>query len=276
MEPEVASRTSGEAPANIPVVGIANAVVAFDRRFVEKAAFCLRHVLDEAWTPEVEELEMGRSLPKWDDLPKDAGFKIVRVGGAGSQRRVNASEKQEQCRSYAKYLQWAEVACGVSQQEFEQHLRTAAALGRHSRGVTGLPAWLRRKDLTICAHAVLLCRVAGLRKVATGELPSELEGEAFAANAELERLMALGEPEIQAEQDAVRHGLRGQQGFNFSKSSYDSGAWAVGLFRVWLHAHGAKWMRKSAEWRDLTRAVPTCDLEAPICASRCAREEEQH
>ncbi len=258
----------GDHLARTPVVKIASAVLAHDAAFLHRATLCLAQILDQRWTPEVVELSEGCSLPEWVDLPQDGGFIIARVGARNRCGRVTESNKLEQVRAYAKHLPWAEAACGLSQEEFRQCLTSAAAVQQISRGTDGIPTWMRRIKITVREHAALLCRIAGLRKAAAAEVAAEL-GAAFAANAvtELERIMALAAAEVQLECEAVHWTLQGQQGFDLrlrgSSKNYNSGAWVLGLFRVWLRGEGAALMGMRGAWRDLTRVVPTCEVDAP-------------
>ena len=146
-----------------------------------------------------------------------------------------------------------------------------ASVSRSKRCRDGLPAWLQRKNLTQCEHAVLLCRLAGLRKAATIDAPAEMGGSAFdaAAAQELERLVALSSAEVTAACSGVRRELQAEQSFALLTSGkrpphfYASGAWLPGLWRVWLHEQGARLMGVGARWRDMLRADAACDTDVP-------------
>ena len=79
-----------------------------------------------------------------------------------------------QCREYGQYKNWALKACGLAEEEFKEHLTKAAGLDHNMFGTGDLPAAFRqcyqhdRIRITAREHAVLLCRVAGLRKAASG------------------------------------------------------------------------------------------------------------
>ena len=119
------------------VVNIANAVVAFDKAFCARAAACLAHVLEAGWVPEKDELGEGYVLPEWEKLPVAGGFKVSRPGVRGKQHAATASEKLDQARMYARYVQWAE-GCGISQEEFQRHLAIADALPQKKSWCSGL------------------------------------------------------------------------------------------------------------------------------------------
>ena len=135
---------------------------------------CAKAVRD-AGLMAVEETADSGELPKWNEVPKDCGFKIQRPGGRGHQHYATKEEKTAQCREYGQYKSWALKACGLAEEEFKEHLTKAAGLGRNMFGRGDLPAAFRRKHghddrtrMTPREHAVLLCRVAGLRKAASG------------------------------------------------------------------------------------------------------------
>ena len=134
-----------------------------------------------------------------------------------------------------------------------------ASVSRSKRGRDGLPAWLQRKNLTQCEHAVLLCRLA------------EMGGSVFdaAAAQELERLLALSSTAVTAACSGVRRELHTEQSFALLTSGerspqfYASGAWLSGLWRVWLHEQDARLMGVGARWRDILRADVDCDADVP-------------
>ena len=78
----------------------------------------------------------------------------------------------------------------------------------------------------------MLCRLAGLRKVATIDASAEPAGNAFdaAAAQELERLLALSSAEVTAACSGVRRELQAEQSFDLLASGkrashfYTSGA----------------------------------------------------
>ena len=97
------------------------------------------------------------------------------------------------------YAWWAE-RCGVSLEELQRHLAAAGALPRLRRGKEGLPSWLHARNPTVRQHAVLLCRVAGLR-AAAAKAPEGLGAHAWTVGATegIERILALTEAEVRAE-----------------------------------------------------------------------------
>ena len=204
----------------VPVLKIANAVVAFDEAFCARSATCLAHLLDKGWVPEEDELGEGSVLPDWGMLPAAGGFKVSQLGARGKRHSANASEKQNQARVYARYVQWAEGCC-VSQEELQRHLATAGALPRQSRGAVGLPEWMHVKNATVRQHAVLLCRVAGLR-AAAAMAPKELGAEALTADAgqELARILDLTEVEVRAECARLPARMQAKHGFDVDNGSY--------------------------------------------------------
>ena len=147
--------------------------------------------------------------------------------------------------------------------ELQEHLQAASAVPQYSGGQKGLPRWRQRK-YAVRAHAVLLCRLTGLRKVVM-EAPAELGGDAFTARAaeELERTVFLKDNEIQTECAHVHSRLMNKQGFNLQEGSYTSGAWVPGLFRIWLYMEGARLIEMEESWRELMRAAPSGELDAP-------------
>ena len=119
----------------------------------------------------VEEAADAGELPKWNEVPKDCGFKIQRPGGRGHQHNATKKEKAAQCREYGQYKSWALKACGLAEEEFKDHLTKAAGLHHNMLGRGDLPAAFQRASdavMTPREHAVLLCRVAGLGKAASG------------------------------------------------------------------------------------------------------------
>ena len=197
---------AGSAPREqVPVVRIANAIVSLDSAFKERAAACLRNLGEAGWSPEQAYPGEIKAMIEWDDLPAEGGFKIKQSGARGARCRVRHVDKLEQVQRYSKYVMWALVACGISEDEWRHLLEAAASVDKNKRGRDGLPAWLQRKNLTQCEHAVLLCRLAGLRKAATIDAPAEVGGSAFdaAAAQELERLLALSSAEVTQQQSSA-------------------------------------------------------------------------
>ena len=82
----------------------------------------------------VEEAGDAGELPKWNEVPKDCGFKIERPGGRGHQHCATKEEKTAQCREYGQYKNWALKACGLAEEEVKEHLTKAAGLHRDMFG----------------------------------------------------------------------------------------------------------------------------------------------
>ena len=161
-------------------------------------------------------------LPEWKTLPLAGGFKVSQPGGRAQRHEATASEKRGQVRVYAQYVQWAEW-CNISLEEWQQHLATAAAHPNHSRGVLGLPAWMQVRNTTVRQHAVLLCRVAGLR-AAAAKAPEELGADAWKVDAtkEMERILALTEAEVRLECGCIPARFRPKHGFEVDDRPYRS------------------------------------------------------
>ena len=131
---------------------------------------CAKAVRD-AGLMAVEETADAGELPKWNEVPNDCRFKIQRPGGRGHQHWATMEEKAAQCREYGQYKSWALKACGLAEEEFKEHLTKAAGLRHNMFGRGDLLAAFWREyhnadgnRMTARDHAVLLCRVAGLRK----------------------------------------------------------------------------------------------------------------
>jgi hypothetical protein len=264
---------STEAPSKqreqVPVVRIANAIVQLDKAFDKRAALCLGGVGDIDWSPAVEGAPACALQLNWKDVPVFGGFRVDRIGTREIKRYPSSDEKAQQLREYETYLQWVEGACGVAEGEaaahFVQILRTATELERTQRGVRGIPVAFRMRRPTVRTHALLLCRVESLRKsVALMSLP-ELGGDAFSARAtqELERIMALTEPEAAEECNRIRSEMRSSQSFNLPTASLTSSAFVPGLFRFWLHREGARLMGATIAWDELVREGASSVLDAP-------------
>ena len=74
---------------------------------------------------------------------------------------------------------------------------------------------MHAKNLDTRQHAVLLCRVAGLR-AAAAKAPAELGAHAWTVGAteEMERLLALTEAEVREERGRTSARMRDKHGFN--------------------------------------------------------------
>ena len=178
---------------------------------------------------------------------------------------------------YARYVQWAE-RCNISLEEFQNHLATAHSLPLRRRGVLGLPKWIQVHHATVRQHAVLLCRVAGLR-AAAARVQEELGADWKVDSVkEMDRILALTEVEVQLECGSIPARLRAQQGFHVDDKThrgnswehqlvdvdYRSGTWVLSLFRVWLYREGARLMKVEDTWCDLIGEKPLEQITAPI------------
>ena len=263
-------RPSGRQREDIPVVKIANAILALDDIFHKRARLCLAHADDGKWTPEDETLEGADQVVAWTCLPAHGGFAVGYIGNRGKQRQASDAEKVAQSHVYTKYKTWAAEACGVTEAELRGHLATASALPKHRRGVESIPVSMRRTLSTVRHHAVLLCRTAGLRKAIATAAPVEIGGSEFAAHAaeQLERILALRDREAEKECKDIRLELWGKESFNLQKmSSQHSCTWVPALFRVWLRREGARLMGAAATWHEMLRARPAGALDAPLIFS---------
>ena len=122
----------------------------------------------------------------------------------------------------------------------------AAGLHQNMFGRGDLPAAFRRKHdrnddgsrMTAREHAVLACRVAGLRKAASG---GEVGG--LGSREEMDRLFALGGDRLQAECRAIPAHLRKDGSFALEgacvKDADARVAAVVGLFQAWVFNAGA-------------------------------------
>ena len=58
----------------------------------------------------------------------------------------------------------------MSEEEFQRYLAAADRATKELPVCTGLPTWLQAKRISVWAHAVRLCRLAGVRRAAATEL----------------------------------------------------------------------------------------------------------
>ena len=162
---------SGE---DVRVIAMSNAAALFKQRLPA----CLQE------QPNDTELLESDKITKWKDLPPhhEGGFKRDQIGGRGKRTRATEADKSEQTNHYDRYRKWA-AACGVNGQEWRKHLKNASQLEQHQRGRQGIPPIMRQGNcvgdahLTILEHAVLECRVAGLKK-AWLVMGTEIDGKA--------------------------------------------------------------------------------------------------
>ena len=219
---------------------------------------CAKAVRD-AGLMAVEATADAGGLPTWNEVPKDCGFKIQRPGGRGHQHWATKKEQAAQCREYGQYKSWALKACGLAEEEFKEHLTKAAGLHRDMLGRGDLPAAFQRQHhnadgnrMTAREHAVLLCRVAGLRKAASGAEVGGLGGRE-----EMDRLLALGGHQLQEECRAIPRHLRKAGSFALEgacvKDAKARVAAVVGLFQAWVFNAGARRLGAEAAWQELLR-----------------------
>ena len=254
-------RPAASAPARaLPVVLIGSAVV--------QCAMAV-HRASVSEPGEATGGDDGGEMPKWSQVPKLCGFKTERFGGRGQQRWATAEQRTAQCQEYGRYIRWARESCGLTVPEFEALLQRAASTHQNLWGAAGLPSALQQSRwpdrITPRAHAVLLCRAAGLRKAAAS---GEVEGLGGAA--EMERLLALGDQELQAECDAIPPHLRKAGSFDVlgvQVTTPDARVRAVvGLFRQWLIQAGARRLGAEAALEELLQAHGT---DAEACPAAC-------
>ena len=103
-------------------------------------------------------LETLESCPKWNEVPKDCGFKVERLGS--HRCYATREEKTTQCRVYGQFKNWALKACGLAEEEVKEHLTKAASLRENMRGRGDLPQAFRRQhsDYDGKPPVDLLCR----------------------------------------------------------------------------------------------------------------------
>ncbi len=262
--------------ADIPVVKIASAALAVDSAFCARAASCLRHLEDESWTPDAVELLDSDPAVAWDDVPTECGFKVARpLRSGGGQARADSERRRQDCVAYAKYRKWARQACGITEAELKEYLKRAQALHRDRRGSEGIPEAFRRRDMknnrvAARAHAVLLCRVGGLRRAAAGDDVAEL-GEGLhgtCATKEFDRLLALSCGEVEAEFARLPLRMRADLGpafyFDASAEHVPRAAVILVLFRRWLFAQSAAKVGAEDEWNRLSSAAVAGETDAPL------------
>ena len=177
--------------------------------------------------------------------------------------RASNEDKAAQIRTYTQYRTWAQASCNVSDGDLRRHLLTAAGLLQGQRGVDGIPKALRAKNVTVRQHAVLLCRVDGLRQAVSADLPGMPAWLVERAKSELERILSLTVAQLSKERGEVQPSLRSKLGFDLLSESPSASAWIPGLWRVWLHAEGARRMGAEEVWRQLMLATPCETLDAP-------------
>ena len=238
-------RSASAHAAPLPVVAIGNAIVQ-----------CAKAVRD-AGLLGVDETGDTGELPTWDEVPTDCGFKRSQLGGK-IRRRATGEDKAAQCRAYAQFKHWALKACGLAEQEVKEHLTQAAGLRPDMLGRGDLPAAFRRRNhdgpnrLSAREHAALLCRVAGLRKAASGDEVGGLGGRE-----EMERLLALGDKQLQEQGRAIPAHLRKAGSFAleglYASHADDRVAAVVGLFQAWVFNAGARRLGAEAAWQELLR-----------------------
>ena len=109
-------------------------------------------------------------------------------------------------------------------------------------------------------HAVLLCRVAGLRKAASGGEVGGLGGRE-----EMERLLALGGHQLQEECRAIPAHLRKAGSFALEgacvKDANARVAAVVGLFQAWVFNAGARRLGAEAAWQEFLRPQQPQDAD---------------
>ena len=150
---------------------------------------------------------------------------MKRKGARGEVQCSSKQGREQEALEYMKYVTWAKEVCGVTQIAFRDFLRVADELPRQKRGRDEVPQWAHKQNASVREHAVLLCRVAGLRQAAIADTPAELGGASFASCAalEMDRLLTLTRRQAQEEQEAVPEHLRRKQGFDLRGNDYSGG-----------------------------------------------------
>ena len=92
-------------------------------------------------------------------------FKILKPGPRKDRNLSGAIEKRQQVHEYARHQKWA-VACGLNDDAFQSACTKAHTLKQIKRGIHDLPTWMHIPKATQRQHAILLCRVNGLRLAA--------------------------------------------------------------------------------------------------------------
>ena len=153
---------------DVPVVRIAKATASLAASWAGALA-CLEFLGDAGWKPERSEdgTPQRRTSIAWPDVPAEGGFRVQRITVNGKQRTATAQERKQQCDTYESFRCWVEGKCGVDESELRECLQEAANLHFNRRGFLDLPMLFRLQYgehyLTVREHAVLLCRVRGLR-----------------------------------------------------------------------------------------------------------------
>ena len=105
-------------------------------------------------------------------------------------------------------------------------------------------------------HAALLCRVAGLRKAASGREVGGLGG-----GEEMERLLSLIGHQMQEACQAVPAHLRKPDSFDMEggciKDAEARQAAVIGLFQAWIFKVGASRLGAEAAWQQLLQLQPS-------------------
>ena len=76
----------------------------------------------------LEETGVAGELPTWNEVPTDCGFKRSQLGGSKVRRRASQEDKTAQCLAYGQFKHWALKACGLAEEEVQEHLAKAAGL----------------------------------------------------------------------------------------------------------------------------------------------------
>ena len=117
--------------------------------------------------------------------------------------------------------------------------------------------------MTSRAHATLLCRVAGLRKAASG---SEVGG--LGGGKEMERLLSLSGHQLQEACQAVPRHVRNPGSFDLvcvcvcTRAAEARPAATVGLLQEWLFSVGAIRLGAEAAWQQLLQLQPPQGVDA--------------
>ena len=239
--------------AATPVVIIANRVTNALARFWAKCEACQQH-------PEDEELLPGEPLVPWQDIPLEGRFRVLRPGGRDSRHHATSSEQLRDRKRYTKHVQWAQ-RCGLTLEDFERQVASAAAMPKHQRCWKGIAELLQAGDEDIAVHAVLACRDEALRKAAQ-QAGGDIGGDAVADEAWNVMVKSLDpcifgstRAELKAAIEAAPQGWREALRLE-GLAEQEEWKGTPGLFEFWLRCRGASLMGEEAakRWHHIARS----------------------
>ena len=166
---------------------------------------------------------------------------MARPGGRGGlQHAASAAEREAQVTNYVQHTLWVERQFGLPGEAFKKHLENASSIARTLRGFSDIPQCLHMKNATVREHALLLCRVDGLRKAAAAisnavvsDKPGSDDADSDASNKdmqELSRLECLSAARIKDELRCVPTAWRKELGL--VGVIWRGGGWIPGLYEM--------------------------------------------